>query len=292
MRMTANRFLAYLNWLANPFHGLGTDEVYDLIGTASPTERGLYLNLGYWESAGDLDAASDALAMLVATAGRMGPDDTVLDCGFGFGDQDILWAERLSPQRIVGLNITASQVSTARERVSAAGLDRVIDLRQGSATDMPIDDSSIDLVVSLESAFHYSTREDFFAEALRVLRPGGRLVTADILPMPKAPDRSTRIRQRLSWWLVASKFNIPPANVYGIAEYEQKLAAAGFEQAEVRSIRDQVYAPLHAYLAANPSALERQHPLARLVARATLGRPAARVYAGLDYVLATAVKPT
>ncbi|MEI6692587.1 MAG: SAM-dependent methyltransferase, partial [Chlorobium sp.] len=45
---TIDRFFGYLNWLFNPFHGLKTTEVYDLIGTSSLTENALYLNLGYW----------------------------------------------------------------------------------------------------------------------------------------------------------------------------------------------------------------------------------------------------
>jgi hypothetical protein len=62
--------LGYLNWLYNPFHGLDAAGIYDLLATSSPTERGLYLNLGYWQAATDLDAASDALAMLVGERRR------------------------------------------------------------------------------------------------------------------------------------------------------------------------------------------------------------------------------
>ncbi len=284
-------FLGYLNWLARPSHGLSTSEVYDLIATASPTEHGLYLNLGYWREAETMDDASEALAMLVADAGGMTSGDVVLDCGFGFADQDLLWARERQPQQIIGLNITASQVERARQRVADAGLEDRIDLREGSATDMPVPDASVDLVVSLESAFHYQTREDFFAEAFRVLRPGGRLVTADILPMPRSSRFVTRMRQRLSWYLVASRFNIPEANRYLIQPYEKKLEAAGLDGVGVKSIRDDVYAPLHDFLAANPRLLERQHWLAKLLARATLTRKAANVYAGLDYILAVARKP-
>ncbi|MEM9300563.1 MAG: methyltransferase domain-containing protein [Pseudomonadota bacterium] len=284
------RYLAYLNWIFNPLHGLGTSAVYDLLATTSAGEHGFYLNLGYWNGAETMVEASDALAMLVAEAGGMGPGDVVLDCGFGFGDQDLLWAQRARPDRIIGLNITGSQVERARQRVAEAGLDDLIDLREGSATAMPIEDGSIDLVVSLESAFHYRTREDFFREAFRVLRPGGRLVTADILPLPPAAELAARLRQRLSWWLVASKFVIPKQNAYGLPEYRRRLAAAGFEVTQLRSIRGAVYAPLHRFIAAHPERLERLHPVARIPARMALRRSPDNVYAGLDYVLASARK--
>jgi len=127
--------------------------IYDLLATSSPTEHGLYLNLGYWRYASDVDQASDALAMLVAETGRMNSADRVLDCGFGFGDQDLLWAQRLKPRQIIGLNITESQVGIAQRRVVEAGLTDRVDLRHGSATDIPLPDASFDLVVALESAF-------------------------------------------------------------------------------------------------------------------------------------------
>ncbi len=283
--------LRYLNWLFNPFHGLDASGIYDLVSTNWLSERGLYLNLGYWPEASNIDEASDGLAMLVAETARVGSGDTVLDCGFGFGDQDILWSQKLKPKQIIGLNITASQVTIARQRVEAAGLDDRIDLRHGSATEMPIESDSIDRVVALESAFHFRTRERFFREAWRVLRPGGRLVTADIIPMPAASRFTMRLRQQVSWGLVASRFAIPSQNAYTRPTYQAKLGLCGFQEIQVHSIRDQVYAPLHDYLRAHPERLEQLHPMARLPARMVIHSVADSIYAGLDYVLATAVKP-
>jgi hypothetical protein len=99
---TTDRFFGYLNWLFNPFHGLKTTEVYDLIGTSSLAENALYLNLGYWRNADTIDEASEALALLVAKRGGMCPGDTVLDCGYGFGDKDILWARNMKPDKSSG----------------------------------------------------------------------------------------------------------------------------------------------------------------------------------------------
>lgn len=283
--------LGYLHWLYNPFQRLDTTRVYDLLSTHAATTRGLYLNLGYWAGGGDLDDASEALARLVADSARLGPNDRVLDVGFGFADQDILWTRTHAPAHITGLNITASQVAVARRRVADLGLDGRIDLREGSATAMPLADESVDKVLALECAFHFRSRADFFHEALRVLRPGGRLVTADIIPMAARSGRWARFRQRLSWRLVSRKFAIPPENAYPRPTYHATLAMAGFEQVQVRSIRDQVYAPLHQWLRAHPEAVDRLHPMARLPARVALRFDANSVFSGLDYVLASAVKP-
>ena len=260
---TIDRFFGYLNWLFNPFHGLKTTEVYDLIGTSSLTENALYLNLGYWRDVDTID----------------------------FGDQDILWARNMKPEKIIGLNITNSQVERARMNVADAGLEKFIDLREGSATEMPIENESIDLVVSVESAFHYRTREDFFNEAFRVLRPGGRLVTADILPTINPDNLFGQIEHWISWSLVAGKFNIPQENYYLIPSYNNKLSKAGFVNIDIKSIRDDVYIPLHEYFSKNQTFVGKLHPLAKILAQLTLNRPAESVYAGLDYILSYSIKP-
>ena len=289
--MTLRESLAFLDWVYNPFQSRDVIRVYDLLSTRTPSARGLWLNLGYWRDANTLDDACEAMAALLAERAGMGPADRVLDVGFGFADQDIYWTKHYQPQSIVGLNITASQVAAARTRVADLGLADRIDLREGSATAMPIPDASVDIVTALECAFHFNTREAFFAEALRVLRPGGRLVVADILPMPVEHCWVGRQQQRLSWWAVAAKFPIPEANRYTRAEYGPRLAAQGFTDTQVESIRADVYAPLHRHLAADPSVTQRLHPLARPPLQLALMVSAETIYRGLDYVLASARKP-
>lgn len=286
-----SRAFAYADWLFNPLRALDVAEIYELLGTDIPSSHGLYLNLGYWDQATTLGEASEALVALVGTEAAMGPGDRVLDCGYGFGDQDILWAQTLNPECITGLNVTASQVRRARDRVEQAGLADRIDLQLGSATDMPVESGTFDIVVALESAFHFRTRDLFFDEAWRVLKPGGRLVTADIIPAYSSAEGSVTGRRSLAWRLTASKFSIPNENAYSQAEYRQRLAAKGFVDCSIRSIRDAVYRPLHTYLRHTPLLFDALHPLARIPAWVSLQFDADRVFRGLDYVISRAVKP-
>jgi cytochrome P450/cyclopropane fatty-acyl-phospholipid synthase-like methyltransferase len=211
------------------------------VPSSHPTVRTRYINYGYWDEGCDnLDDACDAMADLLADAVGMREGDRVVDAGFGFADQDMHWVETRKPALIAGLNITPSQVDIAYERARERGLAEHLDLRVASATAMPFEGASFDRVVSLEAAFLFDTREDFFREAFRVLRPGGKIAAADVILRPGR--REERIRVLAPW-----NSYIPVANWYDSEGYAERLRAAGFVDIEIRDITDHVYEPLHEF---------------------------------------------
>ncbi len=100
-------------WAYTAFRPMSARDTYELVLTNACTARGLYLNLGYWKTARTIDQACEALAALVGNTAAMGGDDEVVDVGFGFADQDVLWMQRFAPRRITGLNVTPSPVRLA-----------------------------------------------------------------------------------------------------------------------------------------------------------------------------------
>lgn len=287
---TLGETLRYANWMFNPFRRPSVAGVYELIAARGISDTGLYLNLGYWKEAQTLDQACEALVRLVAETAALGPGDRVVDVGFGFADQDLFWMRAFQPAHITGLNITPSQVALARRRVARQGLADRIELLQASATAMPLADAAFDKVVAVECAFHFDTRARFFEEAQRVLRPGGRLVVADVIRMPPADRPSARLVQRLNWRLFR-RWGVPAANADTQASYVQKLEAAGFEAIRVRSIREHVFAPLHRHLVAHPQVLKRFNPLSRLPFHLAFRFDPETLALGYDYVIAAADKP-
>lgn len=220
---------------ASYYEYLGDDVVEgEREGFVDPNKP-LWLNLGYWESARYYPDAAQALATLLAEAAALGPNDEVLDVGFGFAEQDLYWLQRYDVKRITGVNITAMQVEHARKRVRERGFEGRIDLKVGSATELPFEAASFDKVTALECAHHFDTREQFFKEAFRVLRPGGKLAIADGLPFPgrKPPNLINRISLR--------RWCYPLANYYDRDEYKKRLLSAGFSDVSYRSIRNYVF---------------------------------------------------
>lgn len=252
-------------------------------------DKPLWLNLGYWKDAHTYPEACVAMARKLADAAQLGAGDVVVDCGFGFGEQDILWATERNVAKIIGLNVTRLHVEVAQKRVAARGLAERIDLRLASATEMPLDAASADKVVALESAFHFPTREKFFDEAFRVVKPGGRIATADCVPW--LGERPGGFVQRLGW----RRWGIPPENMYDREAYAHKLTAHGFVDARIESIRHHVFPGMHKYAAQRARGVSMDEARVELTpddVEQVLGVDVWARQGGLtDYIIASAVKP-
>lgn len=282
--------LDYASWAYLPRTRLSTKQLYELIATDTVAPQGLFINMGYWRNAHTIDHACEAMVQLLAETIQLGPDDVVLDVGFGFGEQDLYWMKRFAPRRIVGVNIVPSQVMAARERVAAGRMADRIHLHLGSATDLPFEADRFTAITALECGFHFATRQHFFDEAYRVLQPGGRLVLSDIIPITRPHTWRQRWLFDQSWQTFTRTWASPLENAYPRAAYAEKLTEAGFGSVRVESIRDDVFRGYHDFCTSHPEYLRRLNPVIRLhhVTARIFG--ADLVYGAFDYVIAMARK--
>ncbi len=134
--------------------------------------------------------AADAFAGVACPIAQaeLAPGETVVDLGCGAG-LDSLYAARLVGPKgcVIGLDFAPEMVARARAAASAAGA-ATVDIRLTDGTSLPVDDATADVVI-VNGIFNLNPDKDaLLAEVLRVLRPGGRLVTAEIAlsgPLPE-----------------------------------------------------------------------------------------------------------
>jgi MPBQ/MSBQ methyltransferase len=187
-----------------------------------------YFNVGYWvDGARDLIAACDRLVDEIASF--VPPDAAViLDVGNGLGAGTRRIADRFPGALVAGINISIWQLMQARAR----GLMHAV---VADATSLAAGSETADAVLAIESAEHFDTREDFFADAHRALRDGGVIAMSDMLFHEGDA--------------ISEQMLLPRHRVRTIGEYEDAVRRAGFTDVRVRDITAQSWSPYCAAMA-------------------------------------------
>jgi len=164
------------------------------------------------------------------------PGEVVLDLGCGAGLDVLLAAQRVGPSgKVIGIDMTEEMIHRARDNAQKSNVDNV-EFHLAEIESLPLDDNSVDCVISNCVLNLVPDKSIAFAEIFRVLRPGGRLATSDLalkqeLPADMAEDIDGCFGTK--WGAVS------------FCQYDAELKTAGFGEIEIVDTG----ADLNAYMA-------------------------------------------
>ncbi len=151
--------------------------------------------------------------------------ETVLDLGSGAGADALISARRVgSTGRVIGLDMTDEMLELARANAAVAGVTNV-EFVKGYIEDIPLAPASVDVIVSNCVLNLSADKPRVFAEAARVLRPGGRFAVSDVIADPDMDD-ATRADMAAYTGCIAGALTED--------EFRSGLTAAGFDDVEIR----------------------------------------------------------
>lgn len=100
----------------------------------------------------------------------------ILDVATGTADVALMTAHRLSPEQIIGIDISTEMLDIGRQKITKQGLDAIIELQEGDSENLPFPDNTFDAVTVAFGVRNFEHLEHGLAEMLRVLKPGGQAV--------------------------------------------------------------------------------------------------------------------
>ena len=155
--------------------------------------------------------------------------EVVLDLGSGSGIDVFIAAYKVGPKgKVIGVDMTKEMVSRAARLAKTNGYKNV-EFRLGEIEKLPVEDGSVDTIIS-NCVINLSTDKDkVFREALRVLKPGGRLTLSDIVSEKPVP---AELKEDLDAWSACV------AGALEKSDYLGKMTDAGFGKVEVTAEND------------------------------------------------------
>jgi SAM-dependent methyltransferase len=166
-----------------------------------PTGRAWAQELGYPEP--ELSRVPDASVESFAGVAnhwlldRVEPGEIVLDLGCGAGTDLLIAAQMTGPTgEAIGVDMTSAMLERARGSAAELGLENV-ELHESLIESLPLDDASVDVVISNGVIDLIPDKDAVFDEIDRVLRPGGRLQIADVVIDHEVSEDA---RKRIDLW--------------------------------------------------------------------------------------------
>ena len=193
-------------------------------------QHSLAMHYGYWNA--DTKNFRESLHQLnveLAAYAGIQQGDRVLDAGCGVGGSSIFLAKEFNCSA-TGITLSKKQVESADRNAAENEVADLAKFQVADFTKLPFESNTFDAVWAVESVVHTPQKVDFFKEAFRVLKKGGRLVIGEYLKTEKTISKK---EQQMLWnWLNAWA-------IHGLnteSEYQQFSNQAGFASLECQDI--------------------------------------------------------
>lgn len=161
------------------------------------------------------------------TLASLKPGQTVLDLGSGAGMDCLLASQKVGPEgRVIGVDMTPEMIERAQanaKRVNATN----VEFRHGYLESLPVESSTVDVIISNCVINLSPDKEKVFNEAFRVLAPGGKLAVSDIVTDGELPEV---VRNSLSAWAGCV------AGAVEAKEYISMMEAVGFTDISIKPV--------------------------------------------------------
>lgn len=199
-----------------------TDKFWHLVNDKGK----LWKNLGIINNKNNISysTACENLALLLAEKAKLNKNSIIMDAGCGYGIQDLLWSKKYKVKKIDAVSITPVDISIANKYYKNSKINYFC---QDACILNNFPKNSYTHILSLESAFHFNTREMFLQEAYNLLKKGGVLAIADVITTQECD---------------ASKlWQVPKNNIYSKKVYHQILKNIGYQNIKFECISDKLF---------------------------------------------------
>ncbi|OIP75481.1 MAG: arsenite S-adenosylmethyltransferase [Parcubacteria group bacterium CG2_30_36_18] len=152
--------------------------------------------------------------------GKIKEGDTVLDLGSGAGIDAILAAKKVgSKGKVIGVDMTEEMVEKAKENAKKQNISNA-EFMLGEIEKLPLDDNSVDTIITNCVINLTPDKAKTFSEAYRVLKPGGKIYLSDIVLLEELSDEQRNDKDLLSGCVAGALLK---------EDYLNKIRGAGFK---------------------------------------------------------------